>query len=236
MIKQNKCAICQKPFTHSVKLLELINFQPFLFNQCCQPCYQEFLKIDLSKKHCPYCLKQLDKTQLICSDCLRWKKENKNKFVYHTSLFYYTDSMSTFFSHYKFEGNLELAKVFAWDLFSYLKPLLKEYTLVPIPLAPNTFQQRGFNQVIELLSSGGLSYDNYLIKTKETISQTKKSKKERLSLEQPFLWNPIYRKVENKKKIILVDDIYTTGKTIACARQCLLNKGFKNIRSFSLAR
>jgi len=39
-----------------------------------------------------------------------------------------------------------------------------------------------------------------------------------------------------KKTILLVDDIYTTGKTLQLAKQILLEAGVKEILTFSIAR
>ena len=38
------------------------------------------------------------------------------------------------------------------------------------------------------------------------------------------------------EKILLIDDVYTTGKTLQLARELLLEAGVKEVLTFSLAR
>ncbi|WP_261974597.1 ComF family protein, partial [Streptococcus agalactiae] len=54
-----------------------------------------------------------------------------------------------------------------------------------------------------------------------------------------FLSYTIYgtkNEAELGDNLLIVDDIYTTGATIAQIRKLLEEKGIKNIKSFSLAR
>jgi competence protein ComFC len=57
-------------------------------------------------------------------------------------------------------------------------------------------------------------------------------------LENAFIVNPKYN--ENNEimnnKILLFDDVYTTGTTIKQARKVLENTGFKNVYSLTIAR
>ncbi len=91
---------------------------------------------------------------------------------------------------------------------------------------------RRFNQVEALLEAAETSYERILEK-KDIDSQTTKTKQERLSSEQVF---KIKQDIKIPKKVLLVDDIYTTGQTIFLAKKALQDIGVKEIISFSLAR
>ena len=141
--------------------------------------------------------------------------------------------MKEYFQKYKFQGDQLLACLFAEEMKEELKNY-KGYTIVPIPLSDERKEKRGFNQVTAILEYAGIPYQNLLIK-KKTKAQSQKNKKERLKTEQAFR----RKEFENKswpEKIMIVDDIYTTGATIERAKEMLNVNGVKEIRSFSLAR
>ena len=83
-----------------------------------------------------------------------------------------------------------------------------------------------------ILDAANLSYRNILEK-KETIAQSSKTREERLLTQQAF---EIRKGIDLPDKILLVDDIYTTGKTLQLAKQILLEAGVKEILTFSIAR
>jgi competence protein ComFC len=94
--------------------------------------------------------------------------------------------------------------------------------LIPVPLHPKKQQQRGYNQA-EMWAKGlaealGISMrTDILIRTDYTESQTKKSREERFkNVETVFaVKNPESIK---GKRILLVDDVLTTGATLeACS-------------------
>ena len=111
--------------------------------------------------------------------------------------------------------------------------------LVPVPLHKNRMWVRGYNQ--SAMISKGLSdvfdkpfSDEVMIRTSSTQTQTKKSKIER--------WenvNSAFKVVKedaiNGKRVLLVDDVVTTGATTeACARS-LLHAGASSVSIACLA-
>ena len=129
--------------------------------------------------------------------------------------------MKDYFSAYKFQGDYLLRKVF----IKPIKEALREYTnytLVPIPLSSSSLENRGFNQVQALLG-----------KEDGSVKQSSKTRQERLKTQQNFY---LRKHKELPDKVMLVDDIYTTGMTIQLASQLLRENGVKTIKSFSLAR
>lgn len=139
--------------------------------------------------------------------------------------------MKNYFSQYKFQGDYVLRFVFAKATKKAVK-MFREHTIVPIPVSNEKFQVRGFNQVQGILDAANLSYRNILEK-KDTLAQSSKTREERLRTQQAF---KVKKGVDLPDKILLVDDIYTTGKTLQLAKQILLEAGVKEILTFSIAR
>lgn len=193
----------------------------------CDNCKNKFEQV--SEASCKTCCKK--SSEISCEDCQEW--ERKGKSVNHKALYYYNEEMKEYFQKYKFQGDQLLAGLFAEEVKAALKKY-KGYTIVPIPLSDKRNEKRGFNQVTAILESAGIPYQDLLIK-KDTKAQSQKNKKERLKAEQAFE----RKKLENKswpEKIMIMDDIYTTGATIERAKEMLHVNGVKEIRSFSLAR
>ena len=112
--------------------------------------------------------------------------------------------------------------------------------LVPIPLERKRLKQRGFNQAEEIarILSSKLNIPllpDCLKKIKTTSPQVELSQKERIEnikgafgIEKPNL-------IQNKK-ILLVDDIYTTGATMEEAARILKEAGAKEVWGVVVAR
>ena len=67
----------------------------------------------------------------------------------------------------------------------------------------------------------------------DTIAQSSKTRKERLQSQQCF---KVKDNIQLPLKILLIDDIYTTGSTLQLAKEMLVEAGVKEIMTFSLAR
>ena len=191
----------------------------------CSDCDSTFERI--GEEHCPNCMKIGLSTN--CQDCQLWCKEGIE--VSHSAIFTYNHAMKDFFSRYKFDGDFLLRKVFASFLSEELKKY-KEYQFIVIPLSPERLLDRGFNQVEGLVEAAGFSFQDLLEKREERASSSK-SRSERLATELPFF---IKSGVSIPKKILLIDDIYTTGTTINRVKKLLEEAGAEDVKTFSLVR
>lgn len=191
----------------------------------CSPCRLSFEKI--AEPHCPSCYK-VGRSE-VCTDCLYWQEQGYQ--VSHQALYHYNQAMKSYFSLYKFFGDYVLAQLFAQDIKKAIKAY-KGYVVVPVPVSPGTLAERGFNQVAGLLDMAGVAYQDLLTKG-EGVKQSEKSRADRLAS------RPNYQLLSEKnlpKKILLVDDIYTTGATIASIVGLLHEKGVSEVKTFSLCR
>ena len=191
----------------------------------CSDCDSTFERI--GEEHCPNCMKIGLSTK--CQDCQFWCKEGIE--VSHRAIFTYNQAMKDFFSRYKFDGDFLLRKIFASFLSEELKKY-KEYQFVVIPLSPERLLDRGFNQVEGLVDAAGFAYLDLLDKREERASSSK-SRSERLGTVLPLF---IKSGVTIPKKILLIDDIYTTGTTINRVKKLLEKAGAEDVKTFSLVR
>lgn len=99
---------------------------------------------------------------------------------------------------------------------------------IPVPLHPTRLKRRGFNQSLELARLPakrlGIPLDHgALVRVRDTVPQMLLSKKERsTNLDGAFLADPA--RVRGKR-VLLVDDVVTTGSTLREAVKALLAAG-----------
>lgn len=99
--------------------------------------------------------------------------------------------------------------------------------MIPVPLHTKRMEQRGFNQseefclgLQEVINKPILS--NYLIRTKNSPSQTKKDRIHRFDLlSQDF--KILHGEELKNQKILLVDDLITTGATLEACSQLIFH-------------
>lgn len=212
------CLLCHMSLSAPLYFYRLFLLSPERQGLCFS-CQSQFQLI--TPPCCPRCSKSGVKG--ICSDCQLWEKNGI--IVNHRAVFVYNEAMEEYFSRYKFMGDYRLR----WAFSTYFKQE-KGYTLVPIPISESRFQERGFNQVTGFMSH--LNFSPLLEKT-DGKTQSKLSRNERLKNKNTFA---LKAKANVPEKILLIDDIYTTGSTLQQASKILKQAGAKEIKSFSLCR
>ena len=218
------CLLCDKEFKRSEDFRELILLKT-KEEWICKECKEKFEAI--SDVHCPKCFK--DKEEKECKDCKYWSKKG-NK-VQHEALYRYNKAMKEYIKRYKFEGDRLLGIIFANDIKKAMKKY-KSYTILTTPISHEKKEERGFNQVSTILDYGDIKYKN-LFKKEDSLAQSKKTRVERLQTSQHF---QLREDVSTEERYLIFDDIYTTGKTIELMKRLLLEKGVKEIKTFSIAR
>ena len=112
--------------------------------------------------------------------------------------------------------------------------------IVPVPLHPRRLRWRGFNQSVllgrEVGRAWGLRLDPFVLKRrKETAPQSGLALKERRpNVRGAFAVVP-RRSVEGLR-LLLVDDIYTSGATVNECARVLLRSGAREVQVLTLGR
>lgn len=224
-----RCLLCGQKFSQKLKLADLLYWRPLLTQRICSHCYLTVKRID---RACPECGRQ-QQTATRCQDCQRWQRQ-KQPLLYHQALFIYNQAMHDYFKRYKTLGDYRLRTAFSGDCQRWLRQHQADI-YVPIPTDTTRYQQRGFNPVVGLYQCC-VPLTFCLKKWPQVKKQAQKNRQQRLQMTQPFYFSGAAAQLTGKK-ILLLDDVYTTGRTLRHAQNCLL-KAVPNctIRSFSLAR
>ena len=112
--------------------------------------------------------------------------------------------------------------------------------IVPVPLYPKRLRWRGFNQSVllgrEVCRAYGIPMDPFLLqRRRETAAQTQLPEDERRrNVRGAFALNPD-RPVKDKR-ILLIDDVYTSGATVNECSRTLKQGGAQDVYVLTLAR
>lgn len=142
----------------------------------------------------------------------------------------------------KYEGKKEVGELFGRWFGQELKEsgfAPKVDVVVPVPLHPKKLRQRGYNQVSGFGRSMAESLDavfqeDILVKSKHTTTQTKKKRLERWQNVEDVYKIRYAEKVEGRK-ILLVDDVVTTGSTLEACTHVILKANPKSVSIATIA-
>ena len=166
----------------------------------------------------------------ICNNCYENIKKikkcvineyNNRNFSRHLYIFRYEGIIRNKIIEYKFEDKGYLYKMFAKIILSDKKTcnFIKKYdVIIPVPISKKRKKKRGYNQS-ELVANElaqKLNQDiwtDIIIKKKDNKPQSELNKLERIKNVEDIY--EINKPIEVKnKKVLLLDDIYTTGSTV----------------------
>jgi ComF family protein len=115
--------------------------------------------------------------------------------------------------------------------------------VVPVPLHPRRERERGFNQADDLARALPLPVARVLRRTRVTAPQVGLSAHAReqnvtgaFALGTPGVWASPERGSVRGSVLVLVDDVTTTGATLAACARALKRAGAKEVRALTAAR
>lgn len=209
-----RCAACGRPGT-----------------ALCQPCLAT--AVPLPHPQCRQCTRPLT----YGDQCARCRLEHRR--VDHLYVpFAYSPPILQVVHRFKYANKRYLAADLAALAMSALPPDVRVDLVVPVPLAPSRERQRGYNQgqllAVEVARNLNLPLDcSVLIRLRDTPPQTSLPRARRLANVRGAF--RALRKLSGDR-ILLVDDVTTTGATIEAATRALRRRGAAWVGALALAR
>ncbi len=227
----------------------------FLFPPVCPLCGKTLL--DKGERTCKICEKKIqflkgptcyscgkpifDETEEYCEDCRRHPKN----FERGIGLCVYREPVTRSLWAIKYQNKRTFARYYIEEIRKRKSKQLKELgadLIIPVPIHAKKRKRRGFNQA-EIFADGiaeiiGRKVEPNLVqRVHETKPQKQLNPKQRRqNLEHAFRGNrELYQKLKCPKKVLVVDDIYTTGATSWAVTKALKDLGVREVYIFCVA-
>ena len=208
-------------------------FPQGLYCNCCG----KYIDDKRSYGLCDYCIRHMDfeTTEICFSDGCEHRGMAAMKYGFYEKRLIFS---------LKYNGKTYIAPILAQIMYdAMLKELavkrnsefLKADLIVPVPISSERLKERGFNQMDRvgrhLARLSGIPMENRLLKrVRETKAQRALSPTERKNnMQGAFDVNSVMAEKLEGKRILLIDDIYTTGATAVECCNALKRAGIENI-------
>ncbi len=149
---------------------------------------------------------------------------------------------SALIAQYKFHGQAGWARVFATLMRSapWIEPALDQADIVlPMPLARERLAERGFNQSLLLARELAPCKSDaaLLLRTRHTATQAALDLKARhANVKGAFALDPLRAGEVRGRRVLLVDDVMTSGASLHAAADALRGAGAARVTAVVLAR
>lgn len=206
---------------------------------CCR-CREKIRLNDADQPACPICSRPLGYEHERCGECMT----NPPLFRKHVFFGRYEEELREIILKYKYGGMQKLKNLLAdFYIEVYQSKLADSETrgfdfIIPVP--PDKGRKREFNPVLEIAEifsqrSGIAVLSGHLEKVKKTLPQAGLTRNQRLhNLHAAFRLTGV-SPVLKGKRILLIDDVYTTGTTIKKCTELLVKEG-ADVVAMTLAR
>lgn len=208
---------------------------------------------------CPICDRKLSSNNFstehilnkrfgICNECIADLPytdtdgcfEGREYLSYVISPLYYVDKVRDIFIKYKFSHNKIYSNVLSVIVNNvlYKHEYIKDFDLlVPIPISKKRFAERGYNQsgliAAEIAEKFDIAYsENILVKSRDTLKQSRLRGMDRIN----NIRDSFYTESNlTGFRVLLFDDIFTTGNTMNEAARVLKSAGASTVVGISAA-
>ncbi|MGN0327477.1 MAG: ComF family protein [Lachnospira sp.] len=219
------CPICGKsrPFVDGVRV------------DICPECMGKISYIQ--EPRCLKCGKSIENDEReYCRDC----ENKKHIFTRCVSVYEYSEGIKKSVYNFKYHNKREYAAVYGREMSRKCGIFIKMWNpdvIMPVPVHISRLKRRGFNQAeliaLELGRNVNVAVDTQsLIRIKRTKPMKELDNQDRIkNLENAF---QVSENVVRYRKVLLVDDIYTTGTTLDMCAKSLINSGIKEVYGITL--
>ena len=205
----------------------------------CEPCVTRFAQPVRRCATCALAMKSGISTDIKCCGACIVKPPPLDECLAAVA---YEYPWSECISSYKFGNNPAWASTFALLLKS--APSIEHAidnadVITPVPLSTARLQHRGYNQALEICKHLNREKTEayLLLRIKDTLTQSSLSKSERMkNVNAAFAVEPLRAKELQGKRILLVDDVMTSGATLFAAAAALRQAGAAHITAAVFAR
>lgn len=190
----------------------------------CQACGQRWPGLTVQTPHCGTCLRHPPPWQI----CHVWTD--------------YAYPCSELITLWKFASHPSLARHFAaWmrETPRIAEVIKSVDVLVPVPTGTTRLRQRGYNPAAQLASHLGGSHalPFALWRMRAGSPQSSLSRQSRLlNMRRAFALNPQHQADIQGRRVLLVDDVMTTGATVRAAARALQRAGPASLQVLCMAR
>jgi ComF family protein len=199
---------------------------------------------------CVFCLKILNKTdEGICDNCVETLpyadnqgKQQGEDFDFCVSSLYYTGVVRSSILRYKFKGASQYADVYGSVLAECIRETPDiDYDIISwVPLSSKRERKRGYDQAMLLAMATALALDDVAVevlkKPQDVQAQSELGDKDERSANISGAYTITDPDLITDKKILLIDDVVTTGSTLEECAKMLLKAGAASIVCATLAR
>jgi ComF family protein len=156
-----------------------------------------------------------------------------------TALYDYTSEVRSALIRFKFQDETILKEYFGEKLSERMRKIsFKPDIVTSVPISKKRKRRRGYNQsellARELSKNLEVPYQELLFKVRDNVPQHELSEQDRLENVKGVYCTKNDKQVLGKK-ILLVDDILTTGATMCSAAQTLFCAGAKDVFGIAVA-
>lgn len=205
----------------------------------CTACEGTFYQVQ--SPVCYLCGRPVRQDEEFCMNC----QGRQFSYIHGFPVWIYNQPMKRSIAAFKYHGRREYAVYYGQEFVRMYGERLKQLSiqsLIPVPMYPIKQKTRGYNQA-ELFAEeigkrlGICVCSDYLLRVRNTKPQKLLDNRQRYAnLQGAFAVDGKKRKCyAGLKKVVLVDDIYTTGSTAEICTRTLLQAGIEKVYIASIS-